>query len=101
MKELGEKYHRTFNAIAALLCMVIAAIQSIASRLPTVPRGAAVASNLNPRLACGRCAGEPLWVGEVLVSDWFTGAVAPPAMARSWPLSVLLGSRMKAALFGW
>ncbi|MCX0272867.1 enoyl-CoA hydratase/isomerase family protein [Nocardia zapadnayensis] len=30
VKELGEKYLRTFNAVAALPCMVIAAIQGIA-----------------------------------------------------------------------
>lgn len=35
-------------------------------------------------------AAEHLAAADVLVSDWFKGAVPPPAMSRSWPSSVLV-----------
>ncbi|MEV6218786.1 hypothetical protein [Nocardia sp. NPDC051833] len=38
-------------------------------------------------------ASEHLAAAEVLVSDWFNGAVPPPAMSRSWPSSVLVMCR--------
>ncbi|MFE3254247.1 hypothetical protein ACFXPS_29815 [Nocardia sp. NPDC059091] len=44
-------------------------------------------------------AAEHLAAAEVLVSDWFNGAVPPPAASRSWPSSVLVlcRSAMEAA----
>ncbi|WP_159930988.1 MULTISPECIES: hypothetical protein [Nocardia] len=35
-------------------------------------------------------AAEHLAAAEVLISDWFNGAVPPPATSRSWPSSVLV-----------